>query len=78
MIVTPKCKEGAYWTHNERKEFRGSDLKCFDHHTFYVDYSAINVFCIAIKVATGVWGLAPRNNLHNNIPYNAGKCLFAK
>ena len=51
MAVTLKYKEGAYLTHRGRKEFGGSDKKCFDHHAFYVDYNITNVFYSAIKVA---------------------------
>ena len=31
VVATPKIKEGAYWTHRERKKLGGTDWKCFDH-----------------------------------------------
>ena len=62
VAATPEYKEGAYWTHTARKEFEGSDQKCFDHHTLYVGYNPTNVFYSAMKAAKGVGGLAPRKN----------------
>ena len=44
MAATHEYKEGAYWTHRERKEFGGSDQKFLYRHAFYVDYNATNVF----------------------------------
>jgi len=63
MVATPKCKEGAYWAHRERKKFGGSDQKCFDYLVFYVGYNVSNVFYGAIKAAKGVWALATTENL---------------
>ena len=47
------------WTHKERKEFCYSDQMGFDHHTFYVGYSATDIFFSTMKVAKGDWGLPP-------------------
>jgi len=77
VATTPKCKEGAYCTHRERKEVGGSDQKCFDHHAFNVGYNVNSVFTSATKVVKGVWELALRKYFHNSIPYNPGECLFA-
>ena len=60
VTATPKSKDGAYWTHSERKKFEG-----FDHHAFYVGYDLTNVVYSAMKTAKGIWGLAPRKNFHN-------------
>ena len=60
MLAKPKCKDGAYWTHRERKESGGSDHKCFDHHTFYVGYNITSVSHGVIKAVKGIWELAPR------------------
>ena len=46
VAATPNCKEGAYWTHRERKEFGGSDQKRFDKHAFYFGYYVTNVFIV--------------------------------
>ena len=42
-----KYIEGAYWARIERKEFGGSDQKCFVHYTFYVGYNVSNVFIVS-------------------------------
>ena len=51
METASKCIEGAYSAHGERKQFGGSDQKCFDHHTFYVGYNVTNAFYSAIIAA---------------------------
>ena len=75
MAVTPKWKEGTYWTHKEGKALGGSDQKCFDYHVFYVCYHVTNIICSAIKKAVNwVWGLAPRNistMVYHTMPENA-------
>ena len=58
VAATPKCKEGAYWTHRVTTELWDADQKGFDHHAFHVGYNATNIFYSTIKVAKGVWGLA--------------------
>ena len=57
-LVSLLCREFSdsmalldYWTHRERKEYGGSDQKCFDHHAFCV---VANDFYSAIKAAKGV------------------------
>ena len=62
----------------ERKEFGGSNQKCFDHHSTYVDYSVTDAFYRASKGAKEVWELALRNIFHNYIPFNAREFPFAK
>ena len=62
MTGTREFKEGAYWAHRERKEFKGSDQKCFDHHAFYFGYNVTNVISIAIKMAEEAWGAFPQRN----------------
>ena len=42
VAATLKFKEGAHWTVWKRKEFGGSDQKCFDDHAFYVSYTVTN------------------------------------
>ena len=75
VAATPKFNEGAYWMDRERKEFGDSEQKFSDHHAFYVGY---NITCLLLshKCRTGVWGHAPRKNVHKSIPCNTGECPF--
>ena len=55
VAATPKFKEGAYWTVRERKDFGGSDRKCFDDHAFYVSYNVTNtIYSAKMEAMTGL------------------------